>query len=194
MIKHGSFVLFCLLMLTGCWGGLVTGAQMIYDRHDIYVRLTDYQLTLDTRKVLYIDNALKCSDCYLDIAAFNGDVLISGHVPSFHLLDLVKKRLAWTDGYRHRYVYVSRGSEDNSLTDHWTTTKIRGQILGDGDIDPDRFKIITTDGMVYVMGDVFKEQARWVLGIVEDTIGLQHTVNLLHYYSFEKDVIRKEEK
>ena len=90
MLKQGRFTLLLIILicsLSGCLGTVWTGASLLYDRHDVYKKLNDYNLLLDINNVLAVNRTFNNSSCVLDIAAFNGDILIAGHVPSNELLD-----------------------------------------------------------------------------------------------------------
>ena len=98
MIKQGRFIflfLFILLSsaLSGCLSSIWTGANLVYDRHDVYKKLNDYQLLADVNNALYADKLLKCDYCVLDVAVFNGDALVAGHLPFEELLNEARQRL-----------------------------------------------------------------------------------------------------
>ncbi|MCL5272910.1 MAG: hemolysin, partial [Gammaproteobacteria bacterium] len=97
MLKQGRFTLLLFIImafsLSGCVSTLWTGATLLYDRHDVYKKLNDYNLLAEVNKVLAVNRTFNNSNCVLDLAAFNGDILIAGHVPSEELLDELKQRL-----------------------------------------------------------------------------------------------------
>lgn len=173
-------------LLTGCVGAVWTGASLVYDRHNVYKKMEDYQLAIDAQALIDKDGALKNKGCQLEIAVFNADVLLVGRVPDDALLALIKKRLmGWTTP---RAVYNEikvRAEPLDSLQDTWITTKIRSQMLSYSEINPKAFKIVTSDAVVYVMGEVQADQAETVLAIARSTAGVRWVVKLLHYYRLE---------
>lgn len=177
-------IFFCSLVLTGCLGSVWTGATLIYDRHNVYKKLNDYQLAAELQKRLFFDRVLKQPGCSLDLTVINGDVLLTGHVPTKGLKNLVDNRIANYQGYRHFYNFVSINTNANSsLNDAWLTAKIRAYIIADSEIDPHSFKIITADKIVYIMGDVRPQQAQRVIDIARSTEGVERVVKLMHYYN-----------
>lgn len=175
------------LMLTACLGGLWTGASMVYDRHNVYKKMSDYQLSGMANHVLFDDRILKQSGCSLDLGVINGDVLLAGHLPTEQLRQIARKRLNRLEGYRELFFQVALSDDNNDgLQDGWITTKIRSQIFADSSIDPNTFKIITIDGIVYIMGDVKPDQAEKVLAIARDTEGVLRVVKLMRYYNLSE--------
>jgi osmotically-inducible protein OsmY len=189
MLKQGRFTLLLIIIafsLTGCVGTLWTGATLLYDRHDVYKKLNDYNLLAEVNKVLAVNRTFNTSSCVLDLAAFNGDLLIAGHVPSYELLDELKHRLGKLKNYRRLFIYVSvMQVSSNSVQDSWITAKIRSQIFADDSIDPDTFKIITSDRIVYLMGDVKPDQGAKVIKISRFTSGVEKVVNMMKFFTYQ---------
>jgi len=170
------------LLLSGCFGGMWTGANLIYNRHNVYKKIDDYTLAYRANHLLFFDDRLKQTDTYLDLATFNGDLLLAGHVPESELIALINQRLAPLTGYRRLFKQVAlRQTNNHGIKDTWITTSIRSRMIADAEIDPAMFKIITVDGIVYVMGDVRPEQAHRVLRIAKQTRGVVRVVTLLKY-------------
>ena len=191
MQKQGRFILVLLIMvcnLSGCIGTVWTGATLLYDRHDVYKKLNDYNLLAEVNRVLAVNRTFNNSSCVLDIAAFNGDILIAGHVPTNELLEELKQRLTQVKHYKRLFndVHVRRISS-NSVEDSWITTKIRSQIFADDSIDPDAFKIITSDRIVYLMGDVKPDQAAKVIKIARYTTGVERVVKMMRYFTYQSE-------
>ncbi|MCW8399093.1 BON domain-containing protein [Legionella sp. PATHC038] len=193
MLKQGCFavllvlVLFCL---SGCIGSLWTGATMVYDRHDVYKKLDDYNLFLKVNNAITVDNAFKNNNCVIDIAIFNGDVLLAGHVPTAEMQAELQRRLATVKGYRRLFNQVRVSSAgSNSMQDSWITAKIRSQIFADGSIDPNAFKVVTSDRVVYLMGDVHQEQAEKVINMARQTSDVARVVKILKYYTYQNNAV-----
>ncbi|MGQ3889141.1 BON domain-containing protein [Legionella sp. CNM-1927-20] len=181
------FIVSTISLLTGCIGSLWTGATLVYDRHNIYKKIYDYQLALQANQTLFQDRLLKQEGCYLDLAVFKGDILLAGHLPNRKLRDLTKARLQSLRGYRELFFQVALYSAPaNDLTDAWLTAKIRSQIFADAQIDPNDFKIVTVDNIVYVMGDVRPKQAERVLNLAKHTQGVVRVVKLMRYLNLSE--------
>lgn len=178
-------ILMMSMLLTGCLGisGVWTGAELVYDRHNLYKKFNDYQLVAQANRALYRDKMFKRDDCYIDLAAFNGDLLLVGHVPTPELRDEAYARVARKTGYRRLFNQLAIGHSDgNDAEDSWITAKIRSQIVADAEIDPHQFKVITVDQVVYLMGDVLPEEAARVIQIARETDDVIRVVKLFKYY------------
>lgn len=174
------------LLLNGCVTDVWTGVSLIYDRHNIYIKLNDFQLSADVSRALYHDKLLKCDECSIDMAVFNLDVLMVGHLPTEELYQEADARVRQIPGKR-RFFNKIRVSHHHEQTDHlmdsWITGDIRSSILADSSIDPHQFKIVTSDQVVYVMGDVIPVQARQVIHYARQCRNVKLVVNLLKYYN-----------
>lgn len=189
--QHGRFTLVIIFMLMGLLGcsssSLWTGASLVYDRHDVYKKLDDYHLYVKVNNALTVDSLFKTPNCALDIAVFNGDILVAGHVPTPEINAELQRRLSNIKGYRRFFNEVRvRDIPANTLQDSWLTTKIRSQIFADSSIDPNAFKVITADATVYLMGDVRPSEAATVINIARRTTGVVHVVKVLKYLVYQK--------
>lgn len=174
-----------MLMLSGCLGSYIwTGASMFYDRHNVYKKVSDYELSANANHLVFHDEYLKCSNCLVDITAFNSDMLLSGHLPTPAMRKELERRVAHLPDYRHIYNEVTVSTAPTqTVEDMWITTKIRTQILSDEEIDPHPFKVVTTDGVVYLMGEVQADQARRIIHIARQTPGVIRVVKLMRTYT-----------
>jgi osmotically-inducible protein OsmY len=175
---------FCFsLLLSGCLSGVWTSANLFYDRHKVFHSLSDYELDTRARRALFPGDTIECKECHIDVAVFNGDILLSGHVETAAMREEAFNRVSAQPGYRHVYNNLSiEPFQTNLLKDSWITAKIRSQIIADSEIDPHAFKIVTSDQVVYLMGDVIPKQAEWVVSIARETTGVKRVVKLLNYY------------
>lgn len=189
MLKQGRFTLLVFILVAGlsaCVGTVWTGASLLYDRHNVYKKITDYNLLNKVNQVLAKERIFNNSSCLLDIAVFHGDILIAGHVPTNELLEELKNRMFTVKGYRHLFIEIQvKDTASNSVQDGWITTKIRSQIFRDDSIDPDSFKIVTSDSIVYLMGEVKREEAETVVQIARSTSGVVRVVKLMKYFTYQ---------
>jgi osmotically-inducible protein OsmY len=189
MTKQGRLLLVLLILscfLSGCISNVWTGANLVYDRHDVYKKFNDYQLLIEVNNSLYSDKLLHCDLCILDTTVFNGDILVAGHVPSEALLNEARQRLFQVKDYRHLFIELALSQDSPSgLEDSWITAKIRSRIFGDSTVDPKAFKIVTSDCIVYLMGDVKAEQAERVIHIARSTAGVSRVIKLLNYFTYQ---------
>jgi len=179
------------MLLSSCAdfsGGVWTGAMLVYDRHNVYKKLTDYQLGADANRALFHDMCLKCDGCAIDLAVFHRDVLLTGHVPNRALRKEANARVAAIPGIRKQYNQLAvRSGFDNTVQDAWITAKIRSQVVADANIEPRQFKVVTADRIVYLMGDVMPEQGARVIQVARQTDGVRRVVKLFNYYRLSSE-------
>lgn len=192
MRKQGRTIILLLsfALLGGCYSELWTGATMVYDRHNVYKKMDDYQLGAEAGHALYDDQLFKQQGCSIDLAVFNGDILLAGHLPTVELRQEAIRRISALKGYRRviNQLDISK-LPSSTIEDSWITTKIRSQIFADADIDPRVFKIITSDHIVYLMGDVKPRQALRVIDIARNTEGVERVVKLFKYYHLSQHAL-----
>lgn len=191
MNKQGCYLvllLFSSMFLNACVSSIWTGANLIYTRHTVYKKFDDYKLAATANHVLFEDKIFKQKGVYLDVAVFNGDILLAGHLPTITLRNEAQRRLETLSGYRKLFQQVAIDTAvNNGMVDSWITTKIRSKIIADSQIDPSAFKIITSDRIVYIMGDVNPKEAIRVIDIAKRTDGVIRVVKLLKYYNLSKN-------
>ena len=176
-------VILSSFLLTGCIGQIWTGASTVYNRHSLYKHLSDFQLSANASRAIYKDKTFKRSDCIIDIAVLNGDILLAGHVPTAALKAEAIGRVRSLHEYRRLFNQISVGpSNDNRLRDDWITTKLRSKIIANSNLDPNSFKVVTSDFIVYLMGDVHPDQARKVIYMARTCAGVKRVVTLFKYY------------
>ena len=178
------WILIFSALLTGCITEVWTGATVVYDRHNIYKKISDYQLAANASRALYKDKVFKREDCDIDLAIINGDILMAGSVPTIELRQEAFDRITALQGYRRIFNQLSTTQRNNNtIEDNWITAKIRSQIFTDSDINPHDFKVVTSDQIVYLMGDVIPEEAARVIHIARSCAGVKRVVKLFKYYN-----------
>lgn len=121
---------------------------------------------------------------HVSVVSFNGVVLLLGQVP--------------TEDLRQKAATVASNVKDvrqvqNALTvepaisgsvrfyDGWLTTKIKTKMAFTPDIDSDSIKVITENGVVYLMGLITQKDANKVASIAQRTGGTQRIVKAFEY-------------
>ena len=189
MNKITSSLWICLLtcsclLLSSCIGSVWTGAGLIYDRHSALHSFNDIELHATTSHALAKDDLFDCPTCYIELAVFNGDILLAGHLETAEMREEAYKRVDEAKlEYRRLFKFISvEPFRTHIARDSWITAKIRSEIMTDSEINPRTFKIITADQVVYLMGDVAPDQAEWVISIARKTSGVLRVVKLFKYY------------
>lgn len=169
---------------------MITGANIIYDRHQVYKKSTDLTLAAKVGHAIKMEPSLACpSNKCFEIAVFHGDILLLGEVPSLEAKNKATEVVQALGNYRHLYNFIQvdpNYTYPDHLNDHWITTQIRAKIMANADIDPQPFKIISKNNIVYIMGDVMDYQELAIKDICRTTAYVEKVVNLLQVYSLKK--------
>lgn len=173
-----------ILLLNGCLAPVWTGASMVYDRHHVYQKMDDYRLSSRMHALIFKDAVFSSPECLVDVAIFHQNILVAGHVPALYYKQELMRRLAHLPQHRRFYdkVVVAKFPK-HVFRDSWITARIRGRMFTDSAIDLQAFKVVTADGIVYLLGEVHQEQAKRVMHIASHVPGVRKVVVLLHYYS-----------
>src|SRR5579872_3877263 len=170
-------------MLAACMNAAVTGAQAVYSRHTLQSSFNDNYISMKAERLIYIDTN-RFKDTNVSVSSFNGIVLITGHVNTqaqrLEIENIVKK----IPGVQeiHNVVTVSnRSSALTRVSDTWITTKIKTKLIAMNDVDPGQIKVVTENGVVYLMGIVPPEQADIAVDLARETEGVQSVVKVFSY-------------
>lgn len=187
IIQKWMSVFVTCLLLSGCLGSLWTGANLFYGRHHVFKKTTDIVIAAKVGHAIKLEPMLECPSghCF-EIAVFHGDVLLLGSVDSLEKKQKVTEVSEGIANIRHLYNYIDVTDQmgiNANIEDHWITTKIRSQVMANSDIDPDPFKVVSYQQVVYLLGDVLDEQEKLIIDIAKDTDGVKKVVNLIQTYT-----------
>lgn len=129
------------------------------------------------------EDALRESN--IDVVSFNQTVLLVGQVPDQELKNLAT-RVATTSNSRVKTVYneleVAGDTSFLSRTnDMWLSTKIKSLLLVDDDTEGLRTKVVTENGVVYLMGLLTRAEADNAVDLVSTTSGVTKVVRAFEY-------------
>lgn len=118
------------------------------------------------------------------VTAYNGVILLAGQTPRADLKEKAGEVARNVQGVTkvHNELQVLR---PNSLAarsnDAAITTKIKAQMLFDSEVSSARIKVITENGIVYLMGLVTRAEGASATRVVQNASGVQKIVKLFQY-------------
>jgi osmotically-inducible protein OsmY len=129
------------------------------------------------------DDGLK--DAHINVVSFNAVVLLVGQVPSQDLKNLAT-RVATSSSTRiktvHNELEVAGATTFLSRSnDAWLSTKLKTLMLADPAVSGLRTKVVTENGVVYLMGLVTQEEADRTVNLVSNTQGVTKVVRAFEY-------------
>lgn len=185
------FLLFIInIALSSCMLGsaAVTGAQAVYNRHNIEKKLDDNYTTMQAYRAIYLDTHMY-KNTNISIATFNDSILITGQVPNPKHKKEIKALVKNISGKRTVYDFTETVNPSSTLTrasDSWITSKIKAQLIALNEVDPSQIKVVTENGTVFLMGIISHEQAEIAVDIAKDTSGVQNVVKIFSYLTVNK--------
>ena len=114
----------------------------------------------------------------------NGIVLLIGQVPSEDTKIIAGAKARGISNARkvHNELLVSGPASYIVRTnDALITTKVKARMLGETTFPATRIKVITENGVVYLMGLVTRAEADWSVRIASNTSGIQRIVKVFEY-------------
>lgn len=172
------------LLLAGC-GSLLASMQSAPIHDEPTERTFAQQIedeSIETKAKVNIhaaDEALY--DANIAVVSYNGYVLLAGQVGSEELKAMATNVVRKIDGVRRIYNELEIAAPSSALTrssDTWITAKVKTWLLGRSDTEGQRVKVVTEDGVVYLMGLVTSQEAERIAAVAADISGVQRVVKL----------------
>lgn len=121
---------------------------------------------------------------HIVVTSFNGIVLLAGQTPRADLkaqAEQVASAVQRVKKVHNELQVIPPSSLLARQNDTWLTTKIKTQMLADANIPGSRIKVVTENGIVYLLGLVTKQEAVQATNLVQGVSGVQKIVKLFEY-------------
>lgn len=190
-MKNNSLIILFLLcplfVLQGCApvvvAGAAAGASVANDRRTAGTVLEDQSIELKAGSAIQADEALSKS-VHISVTSFNNIVLLTGQAPTRALREQVLEHVRSIDKVKgiHDEISVEDPTSFNTRSnDTWITTKCKSTLLGAKGLDATHVKVVTEDGVVYLMGLVTREEGNTAAKTVQQVTGVQKVVKVFEY-------------
>ncbi len=186
-VVSGLAILPMLFMLTGCIPvAFVAGASaglVIYDQR------TPKTITSDKNRGLVIQQHLNADrelwrQSHVTVAVFNGVALLIGQTPTEELRARAEEIARQTDGIKLIYNEISIEEPIHNSARHydvWLTTKVRSALTVTHGLNSSTLKVVTENGVVYLMGMTTKYQGQIAASKAQEVSGVKKVVKLFEY-------------
>jgi osmotically-inducible protein OsmY len=188
MKRLGLLVTF-LLFLNGCATAISTvnpGETIEEDpgRRSFGAMVDDSSIETAIKVNLNANEALKRA--HISVVSFNGTVLLVGQVPSQDLKNEATRIATSASASRiktvHNELEVAGATTFLSRSnDAWLTAKLKTLMLADPTIAGLRTKVVTENGVVYLMGLVSQAEANQTVDLVSNASGVTKVVRAFEY-------------
>jgi len=189
LILRLGFFFSILLLLNGCATVISAttgddGVQEDKGRRSMGAMVDDSSIETSIKVNLNAaDELLK--KAHINVVSFNGTVLLVGQVPSQEMKNLAT-RVTRTSSSRVKEVYNELEVAGTTTflsrsNDAWLTAKIKTLMLADREVSSFRTKVISENGVVYLMGLLSEEEAATTVNLVSNTRGVTKVVRAFEY-------------
>ncbi len=171
----------CVPLLVG--GAVVGGAAVATDRRTTGAQLDDE--VIEDKTTLAIHERFK-GDFHVNVTSFNGIVLLTGEVPADAAKNDIGEMVRTTPKVRavQNELVVGPVTDISSRTnDTLITSKVKARFVEAGKFQINFVKVVTENGVVYLMGIVRREEGDAAAEIARTTDGVQRVVKVFEYIS-----------
>jgi len=175
-----------LLLLHGCaplvvGGAAATGLLVSEDRRTVGTMTDD--TAIEAKASSRIGDGLK-GNIHVNITSYNGVVLLTGEVPDAKSKDQAGRITQAVEKVRSVYNELAVGPVTPlsvRTNDSVTTSKVKARFVDGQKFNPLHVKVVTENGVVYLMGLVRKQEATDATEITRTTSGVSRVVRLFEY-------------
>ena len=187
-MKKIATVIGLALSLQGCVfvAGAAAGAAaiaVVYDHRTITSTFHDTQIANKIIDRMHIDPGLHY-ESHIEVTVFNRIVLLTGETPRASLRQKAGEIAKSVPGVERVYNQLTLEGPTSTLTrtsDSWITTKIKSEMLATENLKSGSIKVVTENGVVYLMGIVKREQGDAAINIARQVTGVQRVIRVFQY-------------
>lgn len=182
-----TLMLAAVFTLQGCMNAGITGANVVYNRYEIGKTIVNHHIASKANQMLR-NNRDQLPNSRISVTAFRNDVLMVGQAPSQEVRKHAENMVRSIPGIKRLYNEVEvrpLASLVRESEDAWITAKIKARFIAENNIDPDGIKVVTENGVVYLLGHVPRDQARLASYLARHTSGVKKVVRGFRYLKLE---------
>lgn len=182
------FTMACIALLpviSGCaavvvGGAAATGYMVAEDRRTVGTMTEDEGI--EVKAVSRIGE--KINDAHINVTSYNRAVLLTGEVPSEAAKADAERIARAVENVRSVFneLQVAGNSSMQARTnDSVLTSKVKGRFVDAGKFSPLHVKVVTENGIVYLMGLVKRQEATDAAEVARTTGGVRKVVRVFEY-------------
>lgn len=187
-IRQLPCVLVLLLigsLLSSCVAVVAAGAaasMIVYDRRSVSMLESDMRIFHTVHTSIVNDPRFRTSRIL--VVSFNQVVLLIGQTPESHLRDEAQKIAQNTPDVRRVYNQISNNAPiplSTRAEDSFITGQVRTEMLNKKGLESGSIRIVTEDGVVYLMGIVTAEQGNLAVDVARQVNSVRKVVKVFQY-------------
>ncbi|OUR64102.1 BON domain-containing protein [Methylophaga sp. 42_25_T18] len=183
------FIILLLIPFTflqGCATAVVTsteGAAIVPDRRTTGSIIDDQGIEFKASYALFKNKAIY-DQSHINVTSYNGIILISGETLTEELKQKISDEVKVIPKVRRIHNELTIGAPSaltSRSSDTWITSKIKTKLATSSTIDPTYVKVVTENGIVYLMGILTHKEAEQAVDVVTKSAGVQRVVKIFEY-------------
>lgn len=188
MIKKIIIISLLCLALQACIPaafvvGATAGGTIVYDKRPFKTMIQDRNIS--NTALTRINNIPQLAQqTHITVATFDRIVLIVGEAPTQELRNQAYQVVSGIPNIKRIYNEITIEPPTSSLAqtnDAWLTTKVKAAMVGEKGLHSGQIKVVTENGVVYLMGIVTHKQAGLGANAARRVEGVQKVVEIFEY-------------
>jgi len=173
------------LFLSACVAVMAVGAAaglVVYDKRSVHMIEYDTRLFHDVHTAIVTDKAF--DDSRIVVSSFNRVILLTGQTPTPSLRSKADKIARSIKGVRRVYDQIAIDdpiSMSQRTKDSWITSQVKTKMLAKKGLSSGSIKVVTEDGVVYLIGKVSHDQANLAVDVARHVADVRKVVKIFQY-------------
>jgi len=187
-MKKFIAILLLTIPLCGCVPvalvvGATAGGALIYNKRSFKTMMQDRDAAQTAQDYINEDPILQ-HKTHINVAVLNHIGLMVGQAQTPELRDRAYALVSRVKNISRIYNEVNIAGPTSMLqrsNDTWITTKVKTEMLGKHGLHSDDIKVVTENGVVYLMGKVSREQGLLATNVARRIKGVRKVVQVFQY-------------
>ena len=176
-----------ILLIQGCAavvaGGATSAVAVAYDPRTTGTIVEDQAIELKAATAFLDDPAINESS-HINVTSYNLVVLVTGETPTSDIKQRVVQIVRDIPKVNHVYDELTIAAPSSLVSrssDSLITSKVKTRLLTTENFDGTKVKVVTENGIVYLMGILNHEEADTATHVTRQVGGVQKVVKLFQY-------------
>jgi osmotically-inducible protein OsmY len=170
-----------LLVAAGVVSGVGTGVAMSHDRRTSGIFVEDEGIELKSSRRI---SERYGSNAHINVTSYNRNVLLTGEAPSNGAKADIGNLVKDVEHVRNVINEINVGPTStfaSRSSDTLITSKVKGRFIDGGKFQVNHVKVVTENGVVYLLGLVNRKEADSAVEIAGSTSGVRKVVKVFEY-------------
>lgn len=175
-------------LLQGCVAAAVVGGgalatKVAMDPRTTGTQIDDQTLELRVADALRKDKQLN-EQAHISVIVYNGRALLVGEAPSADLKEVAVNLARGVKDIADVYDEIQIGEKVSFIQaskDTWITTEVKSKLFVNGNVKATDVKVVTENGVVYLIGRVTQSQAAAAVDVARQVNGVRKVVKVFTY-------------